>query len=64
MLMMEESLPAPGPNLGFLAQLNQFTSARIRLEDLFQEFVRSEGSDTLIAVIQESRNDKDRATSY
>ncbi len=64
MLMMEESLPAPGPNLGFLAQLNQFTSARIRLEDLFQEFVRSEGSDTLIAVIQESRNDKDRAPSY
>lgn len=62
--MMEESVPTTGPNLGFLSQLNQFTSARIRLEDLFQEFVRSEGSETLIAVIDESRHDKDRANAY
>lgn len=64
MAAMEDSTPSTGPHLGFLAQLNQFSSARLRLEDLFQEFVRSEGSDTLIAVIQESRHDKDRSASY
>lgn len=37
-----------------LSQLTQFSSARIKLEDLFQQFIKAEGADNLLTVINES----------